>query len=150
MYRTTTTAALLVTVAVSALAGCVTVQHPPASRPPTAPVAPPPTSVPRPDGEADPQVVQAPAREALELVGPSPRAEPRPPARQAPAPRTPAHDRSQPPHPEPRRHQQPRVETPDVSEPVRKNTDVCALGKQYGGWPADSPEAVICEQTYSR
>ncbi|MEU6251978.1 hypothetical protein [Streptomyces sp. NPDC047043] len=33
---------------------------------------------------------------------------------------------------------------------VPKTADVCALGRQYGGWRADSPEAVICEQTYGR
>jgi hypothetical protein len=27
---------------------------------------------------------------------------------------------------------------------------VCALGKQYGGWRKDSPEAVICERAYGR
>ncbi|MEJ8668449.1 hypothetical protein WKI71_07455 [Streptomyces sp. MS1.AVA.1] len=38
---------------------------------------------------------------------------------------------------------------PDSPRPeVPKNTNVCALGKQYGGWRADSPESRICEQTY--
>ncbi|WP_354670153.1 hypothetical protein [Streptomyces sp. S.PNR 29] len=43
---------------------------------------------------------------------------------------------------------------PDTAESVRKNvrrnTDVCALGRKYGGWRADSPEATICRQTYGR
>ncbi|MGW4735428.1 hypothetical protein ACWEQC_40860, partial [Streptomyces shenzhenensis] len=60
MHRTTTAAALLVTVAVSALSGCVTVQHPPTAGPPSAASARP--SAPRPDGSAEPRVVQAPAR----------------------------------------------------------------------------------------
>ncbi|WP_437067436.1 hypothetical protein [Streptomyces sp. enrichment culture] len=168
MHRTTTTATLLVTVAVSALSGCMTVQRPPASGPP-APSQPP---VPRPDGHAEPQIVQAPAREALELAGvrrtsappPSPSAphtpaaEP-PAARQAPAqppaehrPRRPDHPR---PHPRPARPEHPRprvppVDLPDVAESVRENTDVCGLGKKYGGWRADSPEARTCEQVYGR
>ncbi|MFD8999734.1 hypothetical protein ACFV0T_01900 [Streptomyces sp. NPDC059582] len=152
MHRTTTTATLLVSVAVSALTGCVTVQRPPAAGP-TAPAAPAPAPVPRPDGEAEPQVVQAPAREALELVGPSRPAAPTAPARRhaAPAAQAPApHDRLRPPHPEARRSPRPHAAIPDLSEPVRRNTDVCALGKKYGGWRGDSPEAVICDQAYGR
>jgi hypothetical protein len=42
------------------------------------------------------------------------------------------------------------VEIPDVEEEVRRNTDVCVLGRKYGGWQGDSPEAVICEQAYGR
>ncbi|MFJ5305105.1 hypothetical protein [Streptomyces sp. NPDC088350] len=160
MHRTTTTATLLVTVAVSALSGCVTVQRPPA----LAPAAPPSqASVPRPDGSAEPQVVQAPAREALELIDPShrPKPAPHPPHRapavppkaaQAPVPR--AHPRPQPhprPHPEPRHPRQPGADIPDVVKSVPKNTaDVCALGRKYGGWKPDSPQSVICGQTYSR
>ncbi|NKQ27809.1 hypothetical protein [Streptomyces galbus] len=50
-----------------------------------------------------------------------------------------------------------RAEVPDArkaaksaSDAVRRSTDVCALGKRYGGWRADSPQAVICERTYGR
>ncbi|MEV6120082.1 MULTISPECIES: hypothetical protein [unclassified Streptomyces] len=28
------------------------------------------------------------------------------------------------------------------------NGDVCALGRQLGGWRPGSPEAAICEQAY--
>ncbi|MFE1314580.1 hypothetical protein [Streptomyces sp. NPDC058755] len=156
MHRTTTTAALLVTVAVSALSGCVTVSRPatPAPPPDTAPSQP---SAPRPDGRADPRVVQAPAREALEMVGPSKH---RHPARSTAAPHRaptapsathrpsapPAHPRT---HPRADHPRKPRADVPDVSQPASKAPDVCALGKQYGGWRRDSPEAVICEQTYS-
>lgn len=38
-----------------------------------------------------------------------------------------------------------------MSKPVPKNpksADMCALGRTYGGWRADSPEAVICKQAY--
>ncbi|MGW3653721.1 hypothetical protein [Streptomyces sp. NPDC000878] len=166
MHRTTTTATLLVTVAVTALSGCVTVQHPIAPGPPPAPSQP---SVPRPDNLAEPQIVQAPAREALELIGPdreptqavrAPRAPeephrpaaatppPAPAAAPAPPPRR-AKPKQRPPKPE-RRRAQPRVELPDVSRPVRENTDVCALGKKYGGWGKDSPQTVICKEAYGR
>jgi hypothetical protein len=154
VHRTTTTATLLVTVAVSALAGCVTIQRPPVSGLPSAPSPP---SAPYPDDQGTPQIVQAPVHEALEGVGQSGRPERKPPERQGPsagqpaAPHSHPRPRPRPPHPEPGHHGQPRVEIPDVSEPVPnnpKNTDVCALGRTYGGWRADSPEAVICKQAY--
>ncbi|MER5794769.1 hypothetical protein [Streptomyces sp. NPDC001980] len=157
MHRTTTTAALLVTVTVSALSGCVTVQRPAVPGPPpgTAPSLP---SVPRPDGSAEPRVVQAPVKEALEMVGP-----PRPTHRAAPAAshtpvppppahhRAPAAPRAATPHPHgaPRSHS-PQAGLPGLSPSAPKAPDVCALGKQYGGWGADSPQARICEQTYGR
>ncbi|MER5450671.1 hypothetical protein ABT065_34470 [Streptomyces sp. NPDC002764] len=159
MHRTTTTATLLVTVAVAALTGCVTVQRPPASGPPTAPSQ---SSAPRPDGEREPQSVQAPAKEALEMIGPSRPAEPgapqHGPAAKAPAPagkpsapRSRARPHPRAPQPEHGHHQQPRVGIPDVRRSVPKNTkDLCALGRQYGGWHADSPESVICKQAYGR
>ncbi|MER5212092.1 hypothetical protein ABT063_16275 [Streptomyces sp. NPDC002838] len=172
MHRTTTTAALLVTVAVSALSGCVTVQRPPASGPaavPSQPPAPRPDDPPRSDDRAQPQVVQAPAREALEMIGPSRRPQPAATTPRSAAPSAAAPVRKQPPgrshsrpaHPEPRRPEarrpearrppQPRVEVPDVPKSIPGNQqDVCALGKRYGGWRADSPEAVICRQTYGR
>jgi hypothetical protein len=160
VHRTTTIATLLVTVAVSALSGCVTIQRPAVpGPPPTAPSQPP---VPRPDGDGEPQIVQAPAREALEMTGPSPSAEPRTPrghgsAAEAPArPGKPAalHSRPQhsgPPHPKPRHSTRPKIDFPDVTKAVPKNqSDVCALGRKYGGWRPDSPETVICTQTYGR
>ncbi|WAZ20263.1 hypothetical protein STRCI_001366 [Streptomyces cinnabarinus] len=155
MHRTTTTAALLVTVAVSALSGCVTVQRPPASAPGPAPAQP---SAARPQ----PQIVQAPALEALELIGPTRRPEPRPsttrrPSRTPPAPAAPAAQAPPPNSPRPAAPraerpapQRPRVDIPDIAESVRENTDVCGLGKRYGGWRKDSPEARICERTYGR
>ncbi|MFF4253500.1 hypothetical protein ACFY1L_20065 [Streptomyces sp. NPDC001663] len=168
MHRTTTTATLLVTAAVTALSGCVTVQRPPVPGPPTA--APSRESVPRPDGSADPRVVQAPAREALEMIEPSGRAQPDTPephrsAATAPSPGRPGRpDRPHGPHgphgphkqsPAHPPHPHPHAKIPEVSQSlpkgsVPKNADVCALGRQYGGWRADSPEAVICQQTYGR
>ncbi|MFG2133357.1 hypothetical protein ACGFNV_37125 [Streptomyces sp. NPDC048751] len=175
MHRTTTTATLLVTVAVSALAGCVTIQQPPAPVQPSAPAGPSvsprqqpvlPPSAP----EAEPQIVQAPAREALEMVGSPRHPTPTPPAPAgAPAaPHTPAHrghphPHDQDPHPHPprpraphhpeqRRHPNPhsRPAIPDVPHTPPKNSDVCSLGRKYGGWRQDSAESTICDQTYGR
>ncbi|MGW2516283.1 hypothetical protein ACWC09_04475 [Streptomyces sp. NPDC001617] len=161
MHRTTTTATLLVTVAVSALTGCVTVQRQPV--PGSPPTAPSQLSAPRPDGEEEPQIMQAPAREALEMIGPSRRAEAGTPkqhraAAGVPAPaERPAAPRSHPrphpraPHPEHRHPQRPRVDIPDGTKSVPKSAkDVCALGRHYGGWKAESPESVICKQAYGR
>ncbi|MET9836049.1 hypothetical protein ABZ078_43770 [Streptomyces sp. NPDC006385] len=161
MHRTTTTATLLVTVAVSALAGCMTVHYPPVPGP-SAPTRPP---TPRPSESAERPIVQAPAREALTLVEPSRRPAPTPSAARSasptappPAPRPPA-ARAHPRHPRPE-HREPRRPAVDtgrrppvaVPEPIRpeapKNADVCALGRKYGGWRTDSPESTICDQTY--
>lgn len=154
VHRTTTTATLLVTVAVSALTGCVTVQRPPESAPPPAPLRP---SAPHPEGDPGPQIVQAPAREALEMIGPSRHAEPGKPRRHTPPTTAPAE-----PEPAPRSYQRssrPRA-TPHTPGPHRQppsrvpglegGADLCALGRQYGGWQTDSPQEAICEQTYGR
>ncbi|MFI9612536.1 hypothetical protein ACIHCM_12825 [Streptomyces sp. NPDC052023] len=163
MHRTTTTATLLATMALSAVSGCVTVQRAPAAVPP----APAQPSAPRTDGHTGPQIVQAPAREALQSTGPSRRpgtAAPGPrPAAQAPSPvqrvpsrHTESRPRSEAPRPEPRRpeprrpRQQPPATVPAVSPTVGGTGDVCALGRKYGGWRPNSPEAAICEQTYGR
>ncbi|GGX73011.1 lipoprotein [Streptomyces anandii JCM 4720] len=153
MHRTTTTATLLVTVAVAALTGCVTVHRPPAS----APAAPARPQAPRPDGSVAPRVVQAPAREALELSGPS--HPPKPTTRSA-SPRSPAPAPDGPrrvPHPLPRHHH-PRLAAPRAELPVPAytvpahvvpaNPDPCALGRTYGGWQPNSPEFRICNQAY--
>ncbi|WP_279547734.1 hypothetical protein [Streptomyces sp. DH24] len=143
--------------AVSALTGCVTVQRPPSPGPPTAPVHPP---VPRTDGRAQPRIVQAPAREALERISPSREAAPGVPATRRPAAPVPRRAGQQPersrqaprtrsPHAEPR---PPRAGLPALPDRVREgvpgDTDVCALGRTYGGWRPDSPEAAICRRTY--
>lgn len=119
--------------------------------------------------------MQAPAREALELVAPSPRPAtsptPAPPPRDQPAHRSqahpapraetpgrsPEHRPDDPPHPasRPARPSGPTrpaapapPEIPDVSRTVREQTDVCALGTRYGGWRPGSPESVTCEKVY--
>ncbi|NSL80794.1 hypothetical protein FHV95_10653 [Streptomyces coelicolor] len=163
VHRTTTTATLLVTVAVSALTGCTTVRGPAAADPSAVGAR---SSAPRPDGPAEPRVVQAPAREALEMIGPSP---------------TPEHATGEPrrtkaPAPPPARHRLPaagaterRPAAPAAPEPTRApathrprvpelpggtgagtggKADVCSLGKQYRGWRPGSPEARICEHAF--
>jgi len=158
VHRTTTTAALLITVAVSALSGCTTVSGRP---------APPP-----PSERTGPQAVQAPAQEALERVG-SPRQRKRS-TPESPAPAatasTPGAPSAAPPlrsRPEPQRPQrlesrhskQPRADIPGLSGSARRNVtqqvpprrpDVCALGRAFGGWGFGSPESMICDKTYGR
>ncbi|WP_399882553.1 hypothetical protein ACGH7X_06625 [Streptomyces sp. BBFR51] len=155
--------------AVSALTGCTTVRGPAAADPPAAGAR---SSAPRPDGPAEPRVVQAPAREALEMIGPSPdRATGTPrgthPPSTAPAPHDPPAARARPDQrtarpaaPEHTRGPEPsRPEVPDLPRSsgkngkngkTSKNADVCSLGKQYGGWRPGSTEARICEQAYGR
>ncbi|MER6708465.1 hypothetical protein ABT328_30190, partial [Streptomyces fumanus] len=33
---------------------------------------------------------------------------------------------------------------------VLGGADLCGLGRRYGGWRPDSPEATVCERTYGR
>ncbi|MFF3885356.1 hypothetical protein [Streptomyces sp. NPDC001914] len=151
MHRTTTTATLLVAVVVTTLSGCVTVQRPAASGTPAAPAR---HTAPHTDSKEGPRIVQAPAREALERVGPSPESSPdtgarhrvAPPPRPVAPPAPPRHarpaPRPEPPHP---RH---RTAVRPGAPAVPKRPDVCALGRKYGGWTADSPEAVLCARTY--
>ncbi|MFJ6563332.1 hypothetical protein ACIQMV_26410 [Streptomyces sp. NPDC091412] len=160
MHRTTTTATLLVSAAVSALSGCVTVERPPAPGPAAATTTP--LSVARPDGSAGHPAVQAPAREALEHIGnPRHSATPAEPAqapsagappgkRQPPAPAhspSPAPAHAAPRHPRPA--PPPRAQLPGPKHALPPNADLCALGRQYGGWKPDSPETRICHQTYN-
>ncbi|MER5951626.1 hypothetical protein ABT127_36875 [Streptomyces sp. NPDC001904] len=153
MLRTTSSATLLLTAAAAAVtaataSGCVSVHAPPAPAVPTPSATAP---APRPEGHADDRpLVQGPAREALQRSEPSPHRSPaaqrpaeppRAPVRRAvPAPRK-APDTVAPPH-----TRAPRIERPAVPAPPK--TDVCALGRQYGGWSPDSPQATICKDTY--
>ncbi|MEW2069249.1 hypothetical protein [Streptomyces sp. NPDC007346] len=162
MQRTRFTTKLLIGVAVTAVSGCVSVE------PQVGPQRPPPSSGPVQD--VFPQVVQPPGREALETIvepGPSP-AGPSTPARPSaapaearragppPAPRSPERA-APPPHRTPPRRTPPQ-QVPGVPPGVLPDLlrargglpDVCALGRGYGGWPAGSREARICEETYGR
>ncbi|MFC8362190.1 hypothetical protein ACFUIY_20265 [Streptomyces griseorubiginosus] len=162
--------------AVSALTGCVTIQRPPVTGPPpsTAPSQLPGPGDARPDGQAEPQIVQAPAQEALSMIDPSRSAKPgggapRTTSGTAAAPVRPEHgqpEHRRPEHPvhaapperrhsDVRHHRPPRVEIPDVTTSIPKSVprsqkDVCALGRKYGRWQEGSAESVICDQTYKR
>ncbi|MEU5986189.1 hypothetical protein [Streptomyces sp. NPDC047434] len=152
MHGTRTTVKILVGVAVAALSGCVSVE--------AGPVDPaPPGDVGRPTRDAAPQIVEGPAREALEAALPAP-----PPDR--PAPSAPPEGREQrrnaggpAAHPGrghasavPEQHgrrDRTAVDHP-LPKPPRHRGDVCDLGERYGGWRPDSDQAKICRGTYRR
>ncbi|MER5178543.1 hypothetical protein ABT009_09260 [Streptomyces sp. NPDC002896] len=154
MHRTTTTALLMMmaATAVSAVSGCVTVERPSAPRLQPA-TAPSPLASPEPvTGEkTEPQIVQAPAREALELIEPSRRASP------SSGPHT---SGAASPEPAPRSsHRAPsaRPKTPRFrprpAEPLplpdrRWDMDFCDLGREYGRWQPDSPQEAACRHMY--
>ncbi|MFJ8467887.1 hypothetical protein [Streptomyces swartbergensis] len=116
--------------------------------------------------------MQAPAREALQHIEESRHPEPAasrtttPPAASQERTQSPSGTRDvrprparpERPEPAPRSPRRPHTDLPGVSESVRQdvhenvpdNADVCALGRRYGGWRADSPEATICRDTYGR
>ncbi|MFF1834495.1 hypothetical protein ACFVXE_09875 [Streptomyces sp. NPDC058231] len=52
----------------------------------------------------------------------------------------------------PRARQAPPVPAgaPELPASPVTGTDLCALGRGYGGWPAGSPESRICENAYAR
>ncbi|MGW7052384.1 hypothetical protein [Streptomyces sp. NPDC054887] len=169
MHRTRTTVKLLVGVAVTAVSatvsGCVAVEPPASPAAVPAPDAPP---LPR-GGAVEPQIVQAPAREALDAALRPPKeaapgaerqetpavrrtARPAPPRRPARLPAAdPAPARPVPAAPAPPKAAVPvpRV-LPSLPAPVPGGADVCALGEGYGGWQHDSPQARICRDTYGR
>ncbi|MEV0256969.1 hypothetical protein AB0H82_22260 [Streptomyces sp. NPDC050732] len=163
MPRPTTTAAaaILVSVAVSAaVSGCVSVEQPPEPAP-SAVTGPPPAA--RTDGTNRPHLVQAPAREALQRMGPPRRPSPRQTEAGTQRPGPPhSHDRptpAAPPPPPAAPVRKPAPARPDARAPrpappkapaAGRGTDVCALGEAYGNWDPDSPQAVICRNTYGR
>ncbi|MDJ0462303.1 hypothetical protein [Streptomyces sp. H27-C3] len=156
MHRTKTSAMILVGVVVSAVSGCVAVQPRPAHTPPT--------DLPRLSQDVQPQIVQAPAREALEAVlppAPTPsapgggaeREAPRRAAVARPAPASARQAPAEPAAPPKAADRLPRIlPSPPVPVPAGAaagtGTDVCALGEGYGGWRPDSPQARICRETY--
>ncbi|GAA2508231.1 hypothetical protein GCM10010393_46300 [Streptomyces gobitricini] len=147
--------------AVAAVSGCVAVDSGPAPLP-AAPEASRPA-----EQDVAPQIVEGPAREALEAALPPPAAKPapRPPAGTgsggAPAAAPPDASRSAPPADRPPRlpaperlHEQlPGVPPPAVppvpSVPVTGTVpDICALGRSHGGWDPHSREARLCREAY--
>ncbi|ALO06904.1 Lipoprotein [Streptomyces venezuelae] len=171
MHGTRTTAKILVGAAVAALAGCA----PADARPPARVPSPAAESSVLPAQEVAPQIVEGPAREALEAALPAPPPSAVPPPSAAPrATPVPAaapeqHRRTavtpQPPAPRPaatpRHHETPRPAprpaVPDLpgladlpKEPPQSRADVCDLGERYGGWDPHSDQARICHGTYGR
>lgn len=167
VQRTTTTATLLVTVAVAALSGCVTVQRPLAPGPAT---APPHGAGHDAAGRGASPAEQAPAREALRRVpvdepeaSPSDRTTPKAKSSEPDAPSDARNGQARTDRPRSPEQPQPPRRTP-APRPSAKlpgggspdggtsggGSDICALGREYGGWPADSPQARICQDTYGR
>lgn len=157
MQRTRIAAKLLVGLTVTAVSGCVSVE--PRAVPPPSPGATGPVQ------DVAPQIVQPPAREALEAVpDPSPSAappsSPAPPAAGSPprarrtAPAGASRPRERPEPPESRTPRRipgvPSVTVPALPRVPGVGADVCALGRGYGGWPAGSPESRSCSETYGR
>ncbi|NGO75428.1 hypothetical protein G6045_07015 [Streptomyces sp. YC504] len=155
MHRTTR-AALLVSLTVTAVSGCVAVRSPAA---PTA-TPPGPASAPAAKDGAEHRIVQAPAHEALQRIHAEEQRQQRPGTVRTPAVRPDAvrestraavrgsgTDAVRAPGAEPRKDTgsvRPQAQEP----PAQPSVDVCALGEQYGGWPSDSPQAQICRNTY--
>lgn len=156
-----TAAMLLLGMTMTAVSGCVSVTARPAAVP-----APRSETDGHPRTRVEPQIVQPPAREALEAVAPAPTpsgpagpAAHTPPAGArggaptpaAPAPAAPGPPRHPPVHP-------PKHRTPAPSPAPRPGpagppapaagAGLCALGTTYGHWPAGSPQARICDRTY--
>ncbi|MCX4678712.1 hypothetical protein OG413_25965 [Streptomyces sp. NBC_01433] len=151
MHRTRITAKILVGVAVTAVSGCVSVE-------PSAELPPRP-GVGRPVQDVAPQIMQPPAREALEALpdptpSPSAAAPPSDASTGAPpgTPRVAPRQREAADPPGQRAPLQlPRVPRPEpraVPRTPATGAGVCALGRGYGGWPAGSPQSTICQQTY--
>ncbi|MER7951843.1 hypothetical protein ABTY59_31045 [Streptomyces sp. NPDC096079] len=162
MHGTRTTAKILVGAAVAALAGCVSVDAPPSA--PSRSPAPAADTV-RPAQDVAPQLLEGPAREALEAALPAPPASPAPRATPTAGQhrRTVAPPRTQAPHPGPvpPRRERPRPSArpdppglPDLrglpEDPPVTRAEVCDLGERYGGWAPGSEQAGICRGTYGR
>lgn len=149
MQRTRIAVKLLVGVAVTAVSGCVSVEPQPglAPRPGTS----------RPARDLAPQIARPPVRDTLEAL-PDPK-----PSAQASEPGSGAHSDTrrsgqraprQGEHPGgvlPRPRQAPGavlVPVPVLPASPVTGTDVCALGRGYGGWPTGSTPSRICEDAY--
>ncbi|MFI6052832.1 hypothetical protein ACIBCO_22460 [Streptomyces violascens] len=151
MHRTRNALKLMTAVAALTVCGCVSgcvsvdARTTP-TRPPAAPPAAPPARQ-QGGGAQQTQIVQAPAREALDSVMPpdAPSPPPPPKAEQPDAPRHHHRPRAEQPRHHPaaptKRHHRPAPAPP-------ASGDICALGQGYGGWQPDSPEARICREAY--
>jgi hypothetical protein len=149
VQRTRIAVKLLVGVAVTAVSGCVSVEPQPglAPRPATS----------RPVQDLAPQIIRPPVRDTLEAL-PDPKSSE---AVSGPAAGAPSETRRRAPR-APQQRQHPGVTghwpghapravpapVPALPSSPATGTDVCALGRGYGGWPAGSPQSRICEDTY--
>ncbi|MCX4849453.1 hypothetical protein [Streptomyces sp. NBC_00893] len=148
MQRTRITVNLLMGVAVTALSGCVSVQP--------QPDVPPRPRASGPAQDLTPQIVLPPVHDSLGAVPPptpsasaSRHAQAAPPDTRRTVPRAPRRQ-WRPAAPRPRPHGTPPAATvpaPALPAPVA-GSDVCALGRGYGRWPAGSPQSRICDDTY--
>ncbi|MCM2391604.1 hypothetical protein [Streptomyces albipurpureus] len=127
--------------------GCVTVSPRPLPEP--VPVTGRHTSV------VTPQIVQGPAREALEQapVEPVVTPAPTPPQRTRPTRSEASNPRAG--YPAPRRPSVARPSSPRPPRPPRPPAtlspalpNVCALSEKYGGWDPSSPSARLCRELY--
>ncbi|MFF8916940.1 hypothetical protein ACF08M_27385 [Streptomyces sp. NPDC015032] len=151
---------LLVGVAVTTLSGCVSVTP--------QPDVPPLPGNSSPAQDLAPQIARPPVHDSLEAVpAPGPSASASAPTAGTPAdtgraaalaPRQGNHPGAARPRP---RHAPPLVTVPAPAVPAPAvpapaapapvtGTDVCALGRGYGHWPAGSPQSRICDNTYGR
>lgn len=132
MHRTTTSAALLIAAAALSLTGCVTVS------PPSGPGA-----------GSEPQIVQAPAHEALERLRHArpPRSKTRrhhPPSKAAPRHESGARP-AQPYIPLPRLPLlQPPGQPAMPPGSLPRQPDVCAFGRQFDQWQSDDEKVNLC------
>ncbi|MFE4592306.1 hypothetical protein [Streptomyces laurentii] len=136
--------------AMAALSGCVAVE-------PATPRPAPAASAGPAGGQAVPQIVPGPAREALEAAMPDP---PEPEPRSSLA----GHEESDakaPAHPRPpAKTHSGHVPAPPVRRPSEghatpprlpgSRSDICRLGAAFGGWGADSTQAKVCQNTYAK
>jgi hypothetical protein len=144
MTRTAT--GVLLTLAGAALSGCVSVGE--TARGPAEPTGRASLAVP---GALTASTTPLPSPHTRRTAhSQSPREDPPSPgpAPPPPPPASPRAGRTTPPPPSPHRTA-PREERHEAGPPAAPGGgDVCALGRVYGGWPADSPQALICHATY--
>ncbi|WP_432090858.1 hypothetical protein [Streptomyces sp. NRRL F-5630] len=145
---TRTVAGALLALAGAALCGCVSVRE--AAEEPAEPTARASLAVPGAlTASTTPLPSAHPRRTAHSAEH---REDPAPPRPAPPPPRTaPSHVPPPPeaPPPSPRRHA-PHRERHEARPPATGSGGggVCALGRAYGGWPADSPQTRICRNAY--
>ncbi|MEW2349242.1 hypothetical protein AB0904_16385 [Streptomyces sp. NPDC006684] len=146
MTRTAT--GVLLALAGAVLSGCVSVRE--TAREPVEPAARASLAVPGALTASTTPLPSPRSRRGSHSAGH--REDPAPPQPAPPPPRaapTRAHTPPAAP-PAPPRRAAPHREQREARPPARGNGGggVCALGRTYGGWPADSPQARICRDAY--